>query len=149
MESMFTIGRVPLSFSCSLAEIVRLLGGHGLALYGVGELDAMFVRADLLGKMLVDEDSLRVGAWDPSPAAKTGPTGLASASRAIGLDEEACYREVLARGVLSGAQRNLMRDWLAMLRNDSAKGLRRVWCNITLHDRLLGLEGIPFSLSLA
>jgi len=59
-----------------------------------------------------------------------------------GVDEFLCYRQVYA-------STSVPFSWIQEWASESTKEvLTRVWCNITIHDKLTGVAHIPFSLSL-
>ncbi|CAK0894904.1 unnamed protein product [Prorocentrum cordatum] len=63
----------------------------------------------------------------------------------IGIDEFLCHRAILsARTSISFVRNALVAEWLD---GDASESLRNIWCNFTVHDYLLGLDGMPFAMS--
>lgn len=63
----------------------------------------------------------------------------------LGVDEFLCYQEIVTTSsAISFVSSDLILDWW---HSPPQHTLRRAWCNLTVHDFLLGLDGMPFTLS--
>ncbi|CAK0853690.1 unnamed protein product [Prorocentrum cordatum] len=63
----------------------------------------------------------------------------------VGVDEFLCHRAIMdADLTLSFVDGGHVSEWIE---DDASEVLRNIWCNFTLHDYLLGLDGMPFAMS--
>lgn len=121
-ERTSRFGRQSITFGCSMSAAVAGFQAEGYIFHGMSQENAVFVHSSVAH--LLDHDI-----------------------RERGIDEFQCYSEIVRSPAMATfVPVRWLREWLAMPPGEDL--LKSVWCRLVLHDVMLDMSHMPFTLSL-